>query len=144
MATAAAVGKMAELAKVDRELLIHPHLHSSVEERVVFVRGEGCRLWDADGHEYLDATGGLWLSQIGHGREEIAEAASEQMRTLEYFTSFWEFSNDKAIELARKLADLVPGKPRRTFFTSGGSDANESAIKAARLYHHRRGETERN
>jgi putrescine aminotransferase len=135
---------MTELARVDRELLIHPHLNSSVEERVVFVRGEGCRLWDADGHEYLDATGGLWLSQVGHGRAEIAEAASEQMRTLEYFTSFWEFSNDKAIELARKLADLVPGKPRRTFFTSGGSDANESAIKAARLYHHRRGQTERN
>jgi len=140
MATTASIGRMTELAKVDRELLVHPHLHGSIEERVVFVRGKGCRLWDADGRQYLDATGGLWLSQVGHGREEIAEVASEQMRTLEYFTGFWEFSNDKAIELAGALADIVPGKPRRTFFTSGGSDANESAIKAARLYHHRRGE----
>jgi PLP-dependent transaminase len=143
MASAAPARENTELVKLDRELLIHPNLHGSVEQRTVFVRGEGCRLWDADGNEYLDATGGLWLSQVGHGREELAEAAAEQMRTLEYFTSFWDFSNDKSIELAQKLAEIAPSNQRRSFFTSGGSEANETAIKMARLFWHRRGQPER-
>jgi adenosylmethionine-8-amino-7-oxononanoate aminotransferase len=77
-----------ELAALDRERIIHPYLPSSVEERVVMVEGDGCRLRDADGREYLDATGGLWLAQIGHGRRDIAEAAARQMERLDYFTSF--------------------------------------------------------
>ncbi|WNM35715.1 aspartate aminotransferase family protein [Streptomyces sp. Li-HN-5-11] len=133
----------AELAKLDRSHLIHPNLHGSISDRCVMVRGRGCRLWDADGAEYLDATGGLWLVQIGHGREEMAEAAAWQMRDLGYFTSFWEFSNDKSIELARKLVEIVPGDLSRVFYTSGGSESNETAIKIARLYHYRRGEPER-
>ena len=59
-----------ELATIDRRLIVHPYLPSSTEERVVMVEGYGCRLRDADGREYLDATGGLWLAQIGHGRRE--------------------------------------------------------------------------
>ena len=58
---------LSELAELDRAHLIHPNLSGAVEERCVLVRGEGCLLWDADGTEYLDATGGLWLCQIGHG-----------------------------------------------------------------------------
>ncbi len=143
MASAAPQREHTELVKLDRELLIHPNLHGSVDQRTIFVRGEGCRLWDAAGDEYLDAMGGLWLSQIGHGREEIADAAAEQMRRLEYFTSFWDFSNDKAIELAQKLAEIAPGNQTRSFFTSGGSEANETAIKMARLFWHRRGQSER-
>jgi putrescine aminotransferase len=134
---------LSELAELDRRHLIHPNLPGSVDERCVLVRGEGCRLWDADGTEYLDATGGLWLCQVGHGRRELAEAAAGQIERLEYFTSFWDFSNDQAISLAARLAELTPDGLTHSFLTSGGSESNESAIKIARLYHHRRGEPER-
>jgi putrescine aminotransferase len=143
VASAAPARDLAALSRVDRELLIHPNLHGAVDQRTVWVRGEGCRLWDADGVEHLDCTGGLWLSQVGHGREELAEAAAEQMRRLEYFTCFWDFSNDRAIELAEKLAAMAPGNQKRTFYASGGSEANETAIKVARLFHHRNGQPER-
>ena len=134
MALTAAGGTRAasDLAASDRELIIHPYLPSSVEERVVMVEGDGCRLRDAEGREYLDATGGLWLAQIGHGRREIAEAAAAQMERLEYFTSFWEFSNDRAIELAERLVSISPPKQTHVYFTSGGSEGNEAALKMAR------------
>ena len=114
-----------ELAALDRRLIIHPYLPRSTEERVVMIEGDGCRLRDAEGGEYLDATGGLWLAQIGHGRREIAEAAARQMERLEYFTSFWEFSNERAIELAERLVEISPPRQTRVFFTSGGGEAVE-------------------
>jgi putrescine aminotransferase len=132
-----------ELAELDRRHVIHPNLDGAVSGRCVLVQGDGCRLWDADGTEYLDATGGLWLCQVGHGRRELAEAAARQIERLEYFTSFWDFSNDQAIVLAVKLAELAPSGLTHSFFTSGGSESNESAIKIARLYHGRRGEPDR-
>ena len=98
---------------------------------------------DADGREYLDATGGLWLAQVGHGRREIAEAAAEQMQRLEYFTSFWEFSNDRAIELAERLTSISPPKQTHVYYTSGGSEGNEAALKMSRYAHWRRGERDR-
>jgi putrescine aminotransferase len=134
---------LAELAELDRKHLIHPNLAGGVDERCVLVRGEGCRLWDADGTEYLDATGGLWLCQVGHGRRDLAEVAARQIERLEYFTSFWDFSNDRSIELAVRLAELAPDGLTHSFFTSGGSESNETAIKIARLYHWRRGEHDR-
>jgi putrescine aminotransferase len=133
----------AALAALDRRHLIHPNLPGGEDERCVLVRGEGCRLWDADGRELLDATGGLWLTQVGHGRRELARVAAEQIERLEYFTSFWEFSNEPSIRLAARLAELAPEGLERVFFTSGGSESNDTAIKTARLYHHRRGEPDR-
>ncbi len=132
------------LAATDRRRIIHPYLPGGTFERVVMVRGEGCELWDATGRRYLDATGGLWLAQVGHGRAELADVAREQMARLEYFTAFWEFSNDRAVELADRLATMAPGDLERVFFTSGGSEGNDAAIKLARYFHHERGETERN
>ncbi|MEY9874551.1 adenosylmethionine-8-amino-7-oxononanoate aminotransferase [Streptacidiphilus sp. MAP12-33] len=132
-----------QLRDADRARIIHPYLPGSVTERVVMTEGSGCRLTDIDGRSYLDATGGLWLAQIGHGREEVARAAYEQMAKLEYFTSFWEFSNDPAIELATKLTSIAPEGLGHVYFTSGGSEGNEAAIKMARYYHHRRGDTDR-
>jgi putrescine aminotransferase len=132
------------LAQRDRELLIHPYLSGSVRERVIMREGDGCRLRDVEGREYLDATGGLWLAQVGHGRQEIADVAAAQMSQLEYFMSFWEFSNERAIELAERLVAISPDCVGRVFFTSGGSEGNEAAIKMARYYHHRRGQTDRN
>ncbi len=141
--TSAPSTKSAELERADRELIIHPYLTGSVQERVVMVQGSGCRLRDAEGRSYLDATGGLWLAQVGHGRAELAQAAARQMTQLEYFTSFWEYSNEPAIELARRLVEISPERQSHVFFTSGGSEGNEAAIKMARYHHYRRGEPER-
>ncbi|MCI0914190.1 aspartate aminotransferase family protein [Pseudomonas putida] len=132
-----------KMLELDRNHLIHPHLPKSEFSRTIFARGKGCKLWDTEGREYLDATGGLWLAQIGHGREEIAEAAARQMKQLEYFTCFWDFSNERAIELAEKLARLAPGDLEMSFFTSGGSEGDDAAIKTARYYHSQRGEPKR-
>ena len=135
---------VAALERTDRAHIIHPYLPGSVTERVIMTGGHGCSLTDAEGREYLDATGGLWLAQVGHGREEIAQVAAEQIRTLEYFTSFWEFSNDKAIALAERLASISPDHMNHVYFTSGGSEGNEAAIKMARYFHFRNGEPDRN
>lgn len=133
----------ADLIARDRANLLHPNLPASVTDRVIMASGDGCTLVDTNGKSYLDATGGLWLAQIGHGRADLAKAASTQMEQLEYFTSFWEFSNEPAIELAERLVDIAPDSINRVYFTSGGSEGNDAAIRMARLYHHRRGDTER-
>lgn len=132
-----------ELAAIDRSLIVHPYLADSIEERVIMAEGDGCRLRDVAGREYLDATGGLWLAQIGHGRREIAEVAARQMERLEFFMSFWEFSNERAIELAERLVAISPPRQKQVFFTNGGSEGNEAAIKMSRFAHARRGDTKR-
>ncbi|MGH2856075.1 MAG: aspartate aminotransferase family protein [Solirubrobacteraceae bacterium] len=133
-----------ELIHADRSSVLHPLLAAAVTDRVVITSGDGCRLTDAGGREYLDATGGLWLAQVGHGRPELAEVAAAQMRQIEYFTSFWEFTNEPSIRLAQKLISIAPPSVGKVFFTSGGSEGDDAAIKMARFYFHRRGEGERN
>jgi len=99
----------------------------------VIARGEGSYVWDADGHRLLDGLSGLFTVQVGHGRADLAEAAREQAETLEYFP-IWTYAHPPAIELAARLAELAPGDLNRVFFTSGGSEAVESAWKLARQY----------
>jgi adenosylmethionine-8-amino-7-oxononanoate aminotransferase len=123
-----------EIVQRDRDLLIHPYLPGAVQERIVMREGRGCRLRDIEGREYLDATGGLWLAQVGHGRPELADAAATQMRSLEYFTSFWEFSNERAIELAQRLVEISPPSVRNVYYTSGGSDRTW-ILARERAYH---------
>jgi len=99
----------------------------------VMVRGEGPYVWDQKGKRYLDGLSGLFTSQIGHGRTELAEAASKQASELAYFP-LWTYAHPRAIELAERLAELAPGDLNRVFFTTGGSEAVESAWKLARQY----------
>jgi adenosylmethionine-8-amino-7-oxononanoate aminotransferase len=137
-------GSATELEDLDRRHLFRSMQQGDITDRVVIVRGQGCTVWDARGNELLDAAGGgVWHSPLGHGRQELAEVAAQQIGQLEYFTSLLEFSNDKAIRLAARIAGIAPEGINRVFFTSGGSEAVETAIKAARLYHHRRGEPDR-
>lgn len=134
----------AELEDLDRRHLIHPHQSADHKERHVIVRGKGSHVWDAHGNNYLDMTGAAnWLAQVGHGRQELADVAARQTAELAYFTSFDVYSNDKSIRLAARLAELAPQGLDRVFFTNGGSEGVETAIKAARLFHARRGEPER-
>ena len=99
----------------------------------VIVRGEGQYVYDQHGKRYLDGLAGLFVSQIGHGRKEVAEASSRQASELAYFP-LWSYANPRAIELAERLADLAPGDLNRVFFTTSGSEAVESAWKLAKQY----------
>jgi adenosylmethionine-8-amino-7-oxononanoate aminotransferase len=108
----------------------------------VIARGEGCRVWDSTGHELLDGLSGLFTVQVGHGRADLAEAARAQAETLEYFP-IWSYAHPPAIELAARLATLAPADLNRVFFTSGGSEAVESAWKLARQYFRALGQPER-
>jgi adenosylmethionine-8-amino-7-oxononanoate aminotransferase len=100
----------------------------------IIVAGEGCYVWDADGKRYLDGLAALFCVNAGHGRPELAEAAANQIRELDFYTT-WSYAHPRAIELAERLAKLAPGDLNRVFFTSGGSEAVESALKLVRNYH---------
>lgn len=99
----------------------------------VIVRGEGVYLYDSHGKRYLDGLAGLFVSQLGHGRRDLAEAAAKQAETLA-FMPLWSYAHPAAIELADKVAGYAPGDLNRVFFTSGGGEAVESAWKLAKNY----------
>ena len=103
------------------------------------VRGDGAYVWDANGKRYLDGLAGLFVVNAGHGRQELADAAAKQAAELAYFP-LWSYAHPKAIELAERIAQLAPGDLNRVFFTTGGSEAVESAWKLARAYFKRMGE----
>src|SRR3954471_14931527 len=99
----------------------------------IFVRGEGPYLFDERGRRYLDGLSGLFTVQVGHGRADIAAAGARQAEQLAYYP-IWSAAHPAAIELATRLSALAPGDLNRVFFTSGGSEAVESAWKLARAY----------
>ena len=100
----------------------------------VLSRGEGCRVWDTQGNEYLDATAGLWFVNVGHGRAEIADAVAEQLKKLAAHHVFGDHANEPALELAGRLADLAPLDDAAVFFGSSGGEAIDTAAKIARRY----------
>ncbi|MEI6621296.1 MAG: aspartate aminotransferase family protein [Actinomycetes bacterium] len=99
----------------------------------VIVRGQGARIWDDHGREYLDGLAGLFTVQVGHGREELAEAAARQAKKLAFFP-LWSYAHPTAIELSERLAANTPGDLNRMFFSSGGGESVESAWKLAKQY----------
>jgi adenosylmethionine-8-amino-7-oxononanoate aminotransferase len=108
----------------------------------VIVRGEGCYVYDEHGKRYLDGLSALYCVNIGHGREELGEAAARQAKELGFYTN-WSYAHPRSIELAARIAELAPASLNRVFFTSGGSEAVESAWKLAKAYHAARGEPRR-
>src|SRR5947209_424480 len=106
----------------------------------VIVRGEGCYVYDEHGKRYLDGLSALFCVNIGHGRSDVAQAGADQARELGFFTC-WSYAHPQAIELAERVASLAPGDLNRVFFTSGGSEAVESALKLCRQYFHLRGKS---
>ncbi|HET7243553.1 MAG TPA: aminotransferase class III-fold pyridoxal phosphate-dependent enzyme, partial [Streptosporangiaceae bacterium] len=122
-------------AKARRHLWLHFTRMSSYQgnDVPVIVRGSGQYVYDTRGKRYLDGLSGLFVSQIGHGRTEVAEAGARQASELAYFP-LWSYAHPKAIELAERLANLAPGDLNRVFFTTSGSEAVESAWKMAKQY----------
>lgn len=127
-----------ELRDLDKKHFFHPT--SPIQQQqdqgpaFVFTEGKGIYLHDITGKKVIDGMSSLWNVNIGHGHEELGKAAMEQMNKLAFSSSFATFSNEPAIRLAAKLAQISPGDLSATFFTSGGSEANDTAYKLARHY----------
>ena len=132
----------AALQELDRQHHIHPftdsrQLHEGGTR--IIVKGEGIYVWDNDGHRLLDGMSGLWCVNVGYGRPELIEAAESQMQQLAYYNSFFNSSTPKTIELSAFLAEIAPPGLNHVFFNNSGSEANETAMKAARFYWSLRG-----
>jgi adenosylmethionine-8-amino-7-oxononanoate aminotransferase len=125
--------------------LWHPFADmGSVEtEKMVIARAEGAWVWDDGGRRYLDATAALWYANLGHGRPEIADAVERQLRTMDAYSTFGDFANEPALQLADRLSALAPTPGSKVFLGSGGGDAIDTAAKLARAYFVQRGEPDR-
>ncbi|MFB4168497.1 aspartate aminotransferase family protein [Virgibacillus sp. JSM 102003] len=129
---------MENLTELDKRHFIHPT--SSIEQqqrdgaKVIMEKGDGIYLTDTNGNVYIDAMSSLWNVNIGHGREELAEVAAQKLKKLAFSSAFSTFSHEPAIKLAEKIASISPTGLNAVFFTSGGSESNDSAIKLVRHY----------
>ena len=142
---------MKNIAKLNIQQPVTHHWHPMAEPKLaeqssplVFERAEGVYIYDTEGKRYLDSQGGLWCVNVGHGRKEVKEAINAQLDRLPYYTTFGDTSNLPVMELAERLTRmLAPEGMQRVFFSSGGSDANETALKLARQYWKLSGEAQR-
>lgn len=116
----------------------------SVQDRpFVVVRGEGCYVWDREGRRYLDGTAGLWFANLGYGRHEIGAAVTNQMTDLFAYHNFTDYTTQPALDLAERIAGHSPDPDSKVFFTSGGSDAVDTAAKLVRRFHQLSGAPDR-
>ena len=122
---------------------LHGFTPPTQERFINIVRAEGCTLTDDDGKTYLDAIASLWYCQVGHGRAEIIEAVADQMRRLDAYNTFAPFTNPRAEEVAAMVAERSPHPDGRVFLCCSGSEAVDTALKIARLWHRLRGDNER-
>jgi adenosylmethionine-8-amino-7-oxononanoate aminotransferase len=119
----------------DAAHLLHPlHHPTSYGTARVWVSGSGALIKDANGRDYIDGLSGLWNVNIGHGRQELADAAQRQMSTLAFHSAYAGGTNEPAIALAERLSGLVYPSINTFFFTSGGAEASETSFKTARFY----------
>jgi len=109
----------------------------------IITRGRGVYLWDSDGKKIIDGMAGLWCVQVGYGNEELAEAGYEALKTLPYYNHFFKTSNPWTIELAAKLAALLPAGHDHVLFANSGSEANDTALKLIRYFWNREGRLEK-
>jgi adenosylmethionine-8-amino-7-oxononanoate aminotransferase len=142
MATASQAPAATDLQQLARQ---HLWMHFSRmgtygpdHEIPIITRAEGCYVYDEHGNRYLDGLSALFCVNAGHGRTEYGEAAARQIEELDFYT-LWSYAHPKAIELAARIASLAPGDLNRVFFTNGGSESVESALKLARNYHRMHG-----
>jgi len=135
-----------DLRNKDRDHCIHPWTDFSTfkdEGSMVLAESEGCYVFDSDGNRFLDGIGGLWCVNVGYGRDEIAQAIADQARRLPYFSAFGHHTSPPAAELAAKVASLTPNGLDHLFFGTGGSMANDTAIRIIHFYFNRLGKPQK-
>lgn len=122
---------------------LHPFAPPGRTDHVRLVEGSGSTVRDDTGHDYLDAIASLWCVNVGHGRTEVIDAVSAQMRRLATYNTFGQWTNEPADHLAELIAERAPMPDARVFFTNSGSEAVDTAMKLARHHHVLRGDAER-
>jgi adenosylmethionine-8-amino-7-oxononanoate aminotransferase len=138
-ATDATPGEMDEMAREHVWAHSIPWIDVAENDGMrVFARGEGSKLWDIHGREYIDGISGLWVVNAGHGRTEIGDAMAEQARKLAY-VSAESYTSEPTVRLAHTLSEIMPGDLSRVYFCSGGSEAVETALKIAKQVQAMRG-----
>lgn len=126
------------LEALDRMHWVHPVANWAGHEKrgvTILKSARGAFITDADGHELIDGFAGLWCVNVGYGHDSIVEAAAAQMRELPYATGYFGFGSEPAIRLAAKLAEITPGDLNHIYFSLGGSDAVDSALRLIRYYY---------
>lgn len=127
----------AALQAIDAAHHIHPFTDMKAlneEGTRIITQADGIWLTDSDGHRILDGMAGLWCVQVGHGRQEIADAVHQQMSELSYYNTFFKTSHPPAIALSEKLAQLAPAHMNKVFYCSSGSEANDTIFRMVRYY----------
>ncbi len=133
-----------DLIQADQEHLLHPLYHPSAhQDPKLWVEGRGAIVTDSTGKQFIDGLSGLWNVNVGHGREELAKAAYDQMRRLAFYSAYAGSTNEPAVRLAEKLAELIYPSINTFFFTSGGAESTESSLKTARFYWKAHGKPEK-
>jgi putrescine---pyruvate transaminase len=136
-----------QLKQDNAEFQWHPMAHPAAMKKSkpdIVARGEGCWIWDVDGHKMLDGVGGLWASNLGHSATAVRDAIVAQLDELPFYNTFRGTTHPRAIELSAQLVKMMePDGVASVMFSSGGSDAVETALKLARQYHKLRGEKDR-
>ena len=126
-----------DLWRADLDHCIHPWTDFASWTRsgsTIMVRGDGPYVWNAEGERFIDGMGGLWFANVGFGRRELIDAATRQLELLPQYSYFTDTGNAPAAELARKLAALAPGDLNHVFYSTGGSEANDTAARLAHFY----------
>jgi putrescine aminotransferase len=133
-----------------RELDARHHLHPFTTHKTlrsagarIITKADGPYIWDSEGNRILDGMAGLWTTNIGYGRKELADAAHAQMLELPYYNTFFKTSHPAVIELSRKLAEIAPEGLNNVMYGSSGSESNDTAIRLIRHYWVLKGEPKR-
>ena len=141
------INKTAKWKSNDHRHYMHPFTdHKQLAEKGgsrIITRADGVYIYDSDGNKILDGMAGLWCVNLGYGRNELVEAAAEQMRQLPYYNSFFQCTHPPAIELSELLSELSPGNFNHVFFTGSGSEANDTQIRLIRRYWDLQGQPEK-
>ena len=115
------------------------HALKQAQARTAIVSAKGAHVTDSEGNQLIDGIGGLWCVNVGHGRPEIIDAITEQLKTLDYYSTFYNFTHPTAAALAEKIAHLAPGNLNHVYFGNSGSVANDTAVRILHHYNIQRG-----
>ena len=126
-----------QLQDIDGQHHIHPFTdHKALMEKGtrIITRADGVYLWDSEGNKILDGMAGLWCVNVGYGRQELVDAATDQMQELPYYNNFFQTTHPPAIKLSKALVDISPSQFNHVFFTNSGSEANDTVVRMVRHF----------